>query len=1414
MVKRVSQKSRAMMGAAAAALFATSSFGADTPVEDASLRTAIKNILRLPTRAPSMRAPSMREVAATKPVTPPRVNLISIGNTDDITVGDDQSAIAHEEIWDDINVTNTGALTGGIGIDVTTGAIDLTNTVSDDTYALVMPGNYELLFDVLGNPVYSPYGFQEMLATAEVTVNARSTVLARDPRESTITIDNGGAIGFSGLHGIRAHNPAGESITIENSGDITATQDTAGRSGIFASTESIQQQYTQEQTGTGDFVRNAHGQLVAVNTPDQFTVETHLVDMEYDAGVIDIRNSGDIDMGATIAPPAYGSGSLASAGIYTRGDGGTTIVNSGDINVDKWSAGIHVSSTATTNVTNTGRIEIGNYSSGISFGPSQGSAGDYRLGGDVYLLNAGDIVGGVTKEQAAADGLDPNAFGISVFALGSNNEYLAAQAHINEIFARYNEELGSEAYELFDIPNTRLYQTTAINRGHIELGDGAGGIAIIPRAGASTAINEGTIIVGDGTSVAWANFQHQSTGIIQSNFSMNGLGSTTSINAEGGVIVTGDDSAGIANFNIGGTSLAINEGSITVGNGVSTLVDDGINVPFDRLFISAGIQSISAARTFGTTSTARNSGDITVGELAIGMVVSGQGYSLLDIYTWSAINENSGVIETGDNSSGMFTMGTNSTTTNSGSIDTGNFDISAFQPHPEYTADEFAQLPYGAASTGFLLAQVVNSGSITTGDGTVGASARMENPGFGIAAQVINAEGGIVDSGDHSVGARAVGNIYGFIENAGTISVGSDSVGAEVSAGGVAFIGEPTALITQGFATAVNSGIIETGDDSTGFRLNAVHVDVPYSGQILVPPTPDYPYYSYMEVSGTADSIGGAYLVNAGTITVGANSTGVEISGLEINEQGLHVFNTGAIDAASGTALRVNEGHAFDSYVVNVGEIAGDIRFGDGNDRLTNTLFVDNTGRIVSTGVLTLNDTVIDFGGGDDLFDNDRGVIVVAGGDNLITGANVLMTEGVIEARNGAVDSLLTIDGNVSGGFTFGADIGNSAADQLHITGNVADGSDMTVVLNPTGQMRGETRITIMTIDGENLADDPVIAGVTGIYADSLQNAEVGYSAQTGEVFVTASFGMGHMATSAVSATTMAQNWWMHSAGSLDERNLQQLAGLENAGISAWASVFHEEGTVTPDNEFQDASFDQKLSGLQTGVEWSRAFAGGTFGLGAMFSQGDASANMNANLASARGDASAYGLGANYRHGRGFYVNATWQSMTMDVDFRAPGTFSNATGTTEAEGDGFSAEIGYAHKLSSGLTLAPQVQYATVDVEMDDFTSSDDVYVLSGLGGKHSLLRAGISVFKTFETTNGSITPIAELSYLDVMDGESGIASNGVSFATDTSGSGYQFELGIAGRYKAWDISGRLGMADTSATDQSLSTNLTVRYRW
>ena len=96
---------------------------------------------------------------------------------------------------------------------------------------------------------------------------------------------------------------------------------------------------------------------------------------------------------------------------------------------------------ATTSITNSGRIDIGNASAGISVWRSYGNAGDYRLGGDVYVLNTGDIFGGITKDELEP-GEVPVVVGITLSAPGSNNEYSGRLAHWNLLVAEYNEMLG------------------------------------------------------------------------------------------------------------------------------------------------------------------------------------------------------------------------------------------------------------------------------------------------------------------------------------------------------------------------------------------------------------------------------------------------------------------------------------------------------------------------------------------------------------------------------------------------------------------------------------------------------------------------------------------------------------------------------------------------------------------------------------------------------------------------------------------------------------------------------------------------------------------------------------------------------------------------------------------------------------
>ncbi len=75
-------------------------------------------------------------------------------------------------------------------------------------------------------------------------------ILARDPADSTITIDNRGSIAFAGRHGIRAVNPAGQSIDIVNTRRHHLDGDSEFRAGIYAWTEAYGPATASTQTAT------------------------------------------------------------------------------------------------------------------------------------------------------------------------------------------------------------------------------------------------------------------------------------------------------------------------------------------------------------------------------------------------------------------------------------------------------------------------------------------------------------------------------------------------------------------------------------------------------------------------------------------------------------------------------------------------------------------------------------------------------------------------------------------------------------------------------------------------------------------------------------------------------------------------------------------------------------------------------------------------------------------------------------------------------------------------------------------------------------------------------------------------------------------------------------------------------------
>ena len=334
--------------------------------------------------------------------------------------------------------------------------------------------------------------------------------------DATVSIDNSGSVSFSGLYGVSAKNSTGEDISITNSGDITSTEDTFRRVGIYADS-TVGYVRTDEQVvvnpGELEYNGSASWHVTGVVEESYTTRTTTRILHQGDVGSITIENSGTIDMGEVYLP--FNMGGLASEGITAVGNDGIDISNSGTIKVSDFSNAINVYSDGGTTIENSGSIEIGNLSRGISvssntlWGFQVGD--DYRNGGDTTIVNTGDITGGMTHEEALESD-NAVAFGsqwqgrnlvisigISVDVRNTNNEYLARDIQQAELWDYYASIFGEQYFpDLRDnAPNTEIYSVTIDNQGTITLGDGGRGVVALASYGDITVSNSGTITVGE-----------------------------------------------------------------------------------------------------------------------------------------------------------------------------------------------------------------------------------------------------------------------------------------------------------------------------------------------------------------------------------------------------------------------------------------------------------------------------------------------------------------------------------------------------------------------------------------------------------------------------------------------------------------------------------------------------------------------------------------------------------------------------------------------------------------------------------------------------------------------------------------------------------------------------------------------------
>lgn len=1435
------------------------------------------------------------------------------------------------------NVTfnNTGDISGGI--DITTGQFKKEDATKTYEYS----GSAQTV-----ETIYKTYSFKQSSALEEyyangegtfsfgtvvktnVTTNGTINIFDGDSNAAEIRITNTGSVTFTGERGINAKNESGTLIDIYNSGDIvSAGQD--GAVGIQADTsnqalnfnpgayELISSvapiyDYTYYRGWNGGAFKTKYG---VIQTGEK-VIEKNIEGFSHDTGDVIIGNGGTIDVGRN---------AINSAGIVTVAPGMTLVSNSGSIVVGHGTlaGGIQSFVEGETAVYNSGSINFGNRGTGIDvradFGVSANAGLNDFNAGNILVVNSGDINGGVTRDEFLTKDqsyIDYHSYvswdgktstfigGTGMFAAGvgvdtKSQQKGAALKGVNWIegsYERYGLDLPTEGvvYDTLQLlrqqaGDVQVFSTTVINEGSITLGDGASGVKGATDFGFLNLINQGSITVGNGsTNTETEQFSRFSSGMSSHTHPGNPASIYADIymlNDEGGIISTGDDGIGMAGYVLSGRLDMVNKGDINVGSGLLwEQTYDGWNGSYIETFMapSYGMRAKQYAYSSEKTQTmtAYNAGSITTGDFSQGINVSRYNRTF-DYYVAEADANaiNVGSITTGDNSSGMvITSISNGFMVNTGDITIGSLNADLFTEISDYAFPNEGVLNQGMRVRSQYTNYITNNGSVTTGNNTAGIYSRV-NRVEGYTSIVALGENSRVTSGNESTGILMTGGGYASLENAGTVTVGDNAAAVDTRFFG--FADHQTywdALTTgAGGAQVINTGDIIAGNNSTGVNMTGAY----YQGFAC-----SYDPYGWSSCDESqfqnTQLLGQSYLVNAGNIRVGDNSTAVQISGVGRQVNGVvmpQLINYGTISAGeNGVAVKVNTADllvqsgdkvvpgfvngggawlsdggfgrgdytpyvpytpyggggiyggisatsinngalaqaavqpralpldatpAIDSTVVNYGTIEGDILFGAGND-----VFING-----ASGNIVMNDTVVDMGTGNNVIYNEGGTITVESGDNLITGAPVVMYGGTINAINGMANSTLTIDSNVYGNFAFAADITNTAADQLIINGDVGAGSSIGIILSPAEQMKGAVSLDLLSIAGSNGAGDAELLGVSGAFADTLLDASISTDAN-GVVSATAVFGMGHASTVTTAATSMLQNWWMQSMSSFEKRNSHWLGGAREDGISVWGSAWHDEGSVTPDNALQDTDFDQLISATQLGLTYTMSLGDTRLAVGPSFSMGQGRASLNANTATTTADATSYGLNASLTFANGLYLDAAWQRANMDFDLKTPDAAVPTRASTEGSGDGFNVEAGYKYAFESGLSLLPQVQYASVDADVDDFTTDNGLYEHTDVGGKASRLRAGVSLFKSFTTQNGTITPLVNVSYLDMMDGDSQLKANGVDFGTDTSGSGYSLELGVSGTYHNWDIGVRMGASETSATDMNLSTNVNVRYHW
>ncbi|WP_226664337.1 hypothetical protein [Microbulbifer aggregans] len=1147
-----------------------------------------------------------------------------------------------------------------------------------------------------------------------------------------------------------------------------------------------------------------------------------------DRGDIEIANSGNIDL----------TGTYRAAGISAVGHGAKTILNTGDIQAGALGVGIASRGVGETVIDNQGSIYLNGAGSaaiqveaspfdmdsveqsGVGFDEATAEAFGGFENGDVIIVNSGSISGADTShlasynENGALEAFATDSFGISVSALGSNRVGSAnkwtqyGQATVDKVnasnYARAQADMESylageitidEVYEYSKIEiddSIELTTTSILNTGDINLSDVARGINVGAKYGTVVVENQGTISVGNGmhgrVPGSYGPVTRKSSGINVSNFGLEGLANHYVVNR--GDVFAGDVASGVRSESWHGSSSVYNEGNITVGSGNLLEATEG---RYAHGAVSNGIASVVSGGN-DSYALAHNSGNVTTGDRAFGMVSSnvfttGSFLSEEFAHNYTAAAINTGVISTGDYSTGMGVNGYMSLGYNSGSISIGSGPMQNTS-YVEISAGMRTLTDNG------LTATLLNTGDITGGNEVAGM--------FGEAffARSVQTDTGSVIVGDDSAGLVARGQTQGIVQNYGMVVTGDRSTG--IQAMGTNF------NYGANYATASNAGSVQVGDESVG-----------------------------IQAFGTL-----AQVINTGTVSVGDDSVGVLLSSAIVNaidaetgeefQRAGTVLNQGSIVASGAGSYAIQSTEDYTANIVNRGLIEGSVVMGGGDDFFYNGVRTDADGYLVGAGVIRLNDDSIDMGAGANTFRNVFGDIVFSGDSSIDLGAEGEMqnySQGgnyvTISSVDGNAGDTLTINGDVRFNTVEGRnglfllDVSSMASDSIVVNGSLtadetidSEGntqqSNLRIAMNAVDQGKGAlTTGPVLSVNGDTDVASVDLASVGGVFADTILSAELRED-DNGNWVIDYTSGLSDLGAAASSVSHLAESFWLRSSSAFfdGERAANGSETGRTEGLHAWSSIFSSNSDMESQGDVagQDLSFTQSLGGQVAGATYSTKLGEHWLSVSPMVGLGTADGSQLAQSSNAKLDTKTYAITGSWSMSD-FYANAMYQVVDFDANVRAHDSMASTSG----QAHGFSLEAGWTYLSESGIALTPFAQWDDVKMEIDAFTSSDGAFDYAYDLGNSKRARLGLNLRKSFSVSEGFAMPYATFSVVDHITNDiHDLHSNGVAFNSDVSGNGFKLDFGVDGKYKLWTFKSGLGVHGGDTDNNGISGHVGV----